>query len=179
MAPPNGKMVATICHGPWVLISAGIVRGRRLTSTVGIRDDVVNAPRTSHWFAVPAAAIIVLPLLGRRRWPFGAPAAVWAVAAACSFADGRLVGFTTGVAAAGWVAAYLLGNLRDASQAWMGLAVVLGGALIVVSNDPNLATGDVVFLPGKPLPVYAGQGKELAPGLRVVRARGESIGQGR
>jgi protease I len=39
----SGKMVATICHGPWVLISAGIVRGRKLTSTVGIRDDVVNA----------------------------------------------------------------------------------------------------------------------------------------
>ncbi len=38
-----GKMVATICHGPWILISAGIVRGRTLTSTVGIRDDVVNA----------------------------------------------------------------------------------------------------------------------------------------
>jgi protease I len=38
-----GGIVATICHGPWVLISAGIVRGRRLTSTVGIRDDVVNA----------------------------------------------------------------------------------------------------------------------------------------
>jgi len=39
----RGGMVATICHGPWILISAGIVRGRRLTSTVGIRDDVVNA----------------------------------------------------------------------------------------------------------------------------------------
>ena len=38
-----GKMVATICHGPWILISAGILRGRRLTSTVGIRDDVVNS----------------------------------------------------------------------------------------------------------------------------------------
>jgi protease I len=38
-----GKMVATICHGPWILISAGILRGRRLTSTVGVRDDVVNA----------------------------------------------------------------------------------------------------------------------------------------
>jgi protease I len=37
------KLVATICHGPWILISAGILRGRRLTSTVGIRDDVVNA----------------------------------------------------------------------------------------------------------------------------------------
>ena len=38
-----GKLVATICHGPWILISAGIVRGKRLTSTVGIRDDVTNA----------------------------------------------------------------------------------------------------------------------------------------
>jgi protease I len=39
----SGNMVATICHGPWILISAGIVKGRRLTSTVGIRDDLVNA----------------------------------------------------------------------------------------------------------------------------------------
>jgi protease I len=46
------KMVATICHGPWILISAGIVRGRRLTSTVGIRDDVVNAGAT--WVDEPA-----------------------------------------------------------------------------------------------------------------------------
>jgi len=41
-----GGLIATICHGPWVLISAGIVRGRRMTSTVGIRDDVVNAGAT-------------------------------------------------------------------------------------------------------------------------------------
>ncbi len=41
-----GRMVATICHGPWVLISAQIVRGRTLTSTVGIRDDVINAGAT-------------------------------------------------------------------------------------------------------------------------------------
>jgi deglycase len=47
-----GKMVATICHGPWVLISAGIVRGRRLTSTVGIRDDLVNAG--ARWVDEPA-----------------------------------------------------------------------------------------------------------------------------
>lgn len=47
-----GKMVATICHGPWVLISAGIVRGRRLTSTVGIRDDVINAG--AEWVDAPA-----------------------------------------------------------------------------------------------------------------------------
>ena len=41
-----GGLVATICHGPWILISAGILRGRTLTSTVGIRDDVVNAGAT-------------------------------------------------------------------------------------------------------------------------------------
>jgi protease I len=41
-----GKVIATICHGPWILISAGIVRGRRMTSTVGIRDDLVNAGAT-------------------------------------------------------------------------------------------------------------------------------------
>lgn len=41
-----GGLIGTICHGPWVLISAGIVRGRRMTSTVGIRDDVVNAGAT-------------------------------------------------------------------------------------------------------------------------------------
>ena len=47
-----GGMVATICHGPWILISADILRGRRLTSTVGIRDDVVNAGAT--WVDEPA-----------------------------------------------------------------------------------------------------------------------------
>jgi protease I len=46
-----GKLVATICHGPWVLISAKIVRGRTLTSTVGIRDDVENAGAT--WVNAP------------------------------------------------------------------------------------------------------------------------------
>jgi len=38
-----GKPLATICHGPWILISAGVIRGRKLTSTPGIRDDVTNA----------------------------------------------------------------------------------------------------------------------------------------
>jgi protease I len=37
------KIVATICHGPWILISARMVRGRTMTSTPGIKDDVENA----------------------------------------------------------------------------------------------------------------------------------------
>ena len=38
-----GRMVASICHGPWILISAGVVRGRMITGSLGIRDDLVNA----------------------------------------------------------------------------------------------------------------------------------------
>src|SRR5689334_8083331 len=34
-----GKPIATLCHGPWVLASAGLVSGRTLTSWPGIRDD--------------------------------------------------------------------------------------------------------------------------------------------
>lgn len=37
------KPIAVICHGPWVLASAGLVSGRRLTSWPGIKDDIVNA----------------------------------------------------------------------------------------------------------------------------------------
>lgn len=38
-----GATVASICHGPWVLASAGLVSGRRVTSFPSIRDDLVNA----------------------------------------------------------------------------------------------------------------------------------------
>lgn len=37
------RIVAAICHGPWVLISAGVIRGRRATCFSAIKDDVVNA----------------------------------------------------------------------------------------------------------------------------------------
>jgi protease I len=37
------KPIAVICHGPWVLASAGLVNGRTLTSWPGIKDDVSNA----------------------------------------------------------------------------------------------------------------------------------------
>ncbi len=39
----EGKPVAAMCHGPWVLIDAGVVRGRTLTSWPAIKTDVKNA----------------------------------------------------------------------------------------------------------------------------------------
>jgi protease I len=42
----SDKPIATLCHGPWVLASAGLLDGRTLTSWPGIRDDLVNAGAT-------------------------------------------------------------------------------------------------------------------------------------
>lgn len=39
----QGKLIAAVCHGPQLLVSAGIVRDRRATSAPAIRDDVINA----------------------------------------------------------------------------------------------------------------------------------------
>jgi len=43
MFDATNKPIATLCHGPWVLASAGMLRHRTLTSWPGIRDDLVNA----------------------------------------------------------------------------------------------------------------------------------------
>lgn len=42
----RGKVVTSICHGPWVLVSAGILEGRKATSYKGCKDDVINAGAT-------------------------------------------------------------------------------------------------------------------------------------
>jgi protease I len=65
----SGKLVAFICHAGWVLISAGILRGKRATSTVGIRDDMVNAGAT--WVD---AALVVDGNLVSSRTPVDLPA---------------------------------------------------------------------------------------------------------
>lgn len=44
----TGKPVAAICHAPWVLIEADVVRGRRTTSWPSLRTDLRNAGAT--WF---------------------------------------------------------------------------------------------------------------------------------
>jgi protease I len=39
----QGKIVAAICHAGWVLISAGILKGKKATCVPSIKDDMVNA----------------------------------------------------------------------------------------------------------------------------------------
>jgi signal transduction histidine kinase len=93
--------------------------------------DSANAPQTTLWFTVPAAA----------------SAAVWLLGAAISFVDGRLPVFNGATLAVGLAAALLLGNLADGTQTRVGLVISVGGAAIVVYNDPTHSAGEFVFIP--------------------------------
>ena len=110
--------------------------------------DLPGAPATSLWFSVPAVAVLVLPLFAHRRFPFAAPATYWLMAAALTFVDGLLIPFIGSLGVVGLAAAFLLGNLRDDRQAGIGLAIVLGCIVVVVSNIPgSQSASDLIFIP--------------------------------
>jgi protease I len=62
----SGRTVATICHGPWLLVSADLVRGRRLTSYWhdGVPEEISAAG--GHWVDEP---VVVDGNLISSRWP--------------------------------------------------------------------------------------------------------------
>jgi protease I len=61
----KGAIIGQICHAGWVLISAGILAGRRVTSTPGIRDDMTNAGAV--W--IDEAVVVDGNLVSSRRPP--------------------------------------------------------------------------------------------------------------
>jgi len=60
-----GKPIGHICHAGWVLVSARILQGRKVTSTPGIRDDMENAG--ALWF--DEAVVVDRNLVSARRPP--------------------------------------------------------------------------------------------------------------
>lgn len=113
---------------------------------VGLREGE-QAPELTPWIAVPAIALVPLPLLVRRRFPFAAPAVLWLYACALSFLDGELIGFAAGAFVSGLAATFLLGSLPDVRQGRIGLVIALVGAAVIVYNDPHHAPGDLIFTP--------------------------------
>ncbi|MCR4591461.1 MAG: type 1 glutamine amidotransferase [Lachnospiraceae bacterium] len=61
----EGKLIGEICHAGWVLISAGILKGRKVTSTPGIKDDMTNAG--AEW--LDEACVVDGNLISARRPP--------------------------------------------------------------------------------------------------------------
>ncbi len=114
---------------------------------VAFRQDPLQAARTPVWFAAPATALVVLPLLARRRFPFAAPVTVWLAAAVLAFVDVRLVVYTPALLVAGLAAAFLLGTSRTSEESRGGLVIVLVGAALIVANQPNRSLDNLVFTP--------------------------------
>ena len=111
------------------------------------REDSSRLSGVEGWLEVVAITALVLALLLRRPFPFGAPATVWLSSAALSFVDGRLLTSQGGAYVAGLGAALLLGNQRTGAQARVGLAIVLGGTAILMYNDPDTGA-DGIFVTG-------------------------------
>jgi signal transduction histidine kinase len=112
-----------------------------------VARDSPGAPPTTLWFSVPGLALLVLPLFMRRRFPFAAPALYWLVAAAITFVDGLLIPFIGSLGIVGLATAFLLGNLRSALKAGVGLAIILVGIVTVVANIPgDQSASDFVFI---------------------------------
>jgi len=57
-----GKPAAAICHGPWMLVEADVVRGRRVTSVTAVRTDLRNAG--GEW--VDQAVVVDGPVITSR-----------------------------------------------------------------------------------------------------------------
>jgi signal transduction histidine kinase len=106
-----------------------------------------DSARTTLWFGLPALAILVLPIFARRRFPFGGLIAYWVLAAGISLIDWQLIPSVEGLFVVGLAVAFLLGNLRNAWQAGVGLVVIVGSLVVLVYQIPAHTTSELVFLP--------------------------------
>jgi len=122
------------------------IAGIGITGAILGRDRAVGplGPEGPLWFDVLAMLAIILPLLARRRFPFGAPAAMGVAAAATSFVDKTVVPYDGVAFVVGCAALFLVGSLRDRAQAVAGLAVAEGVLAVVVHNGPVTHLDDFI-----------------------------------
>jgi signal transduction histidine kinase len=106
-----------------------------------------DAPQTTLWFVLPAIAVYVTPILARRRFPFAGPAIYWFLAVAISLVDWRVIPFAVSLFVIGLAVAFLLGNVRAAWQAAVGLPIIVAGSAIVVYRIPGHSVAELVFIP--------------------------------
>jgi protease I len=90
----QGKPVASICHGPWMLVEADVIDGRKLTSYPSIKTDVINAG--GNW--VDEEVVVDNGLVTSRN-PDDLPA--FCAKAVEEFAEGEHEGQTAGAASSG------------------------------------------------------------------------------
>jgi signal transduction histidine kinase len=110
---------------------------------IATRDSAL----TTLWFGIPAIAVLVLPILARRRFPFAGPLTYFVLAAGVSLIDWQLITSAESFFVVGLAAAFLLGNLRDPWQAGIGLLVVVSSLAFIVYKIPGHDTSALIFIP--------------------------------
>jgi len=126
-----------------ILIVAGI--GIGIASVFHEHGTVDGWLYRSTWLEVPLVVAIVAPLLARRRFPFGAPAALVVAVIVTTLVDDRLVPNNFIIFLAAIAAVFLMALLRDRRQAVAGLAMVFGAEAFVARTDPHGGIGDFFF----------------------------------
>ena len=104
-------------------------------------------PDTGKWFAILASLPLTLPLIARRRYPFGAPAFIFLYYAAISWVDGDLIGYLFTTFLTALACCFLFGLLEDRRQSLAGLALAIGVSGIVNYHDTTKSSGDYVWVP--------------------------------
>lgn len=97
------------------------------------------------WLLILTVLILTLPLLGRRRLPFAAPAAALVGAGAISFAEGRAVPYSFVTFLAALASAFLLAFANERREAVLGILILFAVGAVVTRNDPDGGLGDYVF----------------------------------
>jgi signal transduction histidine kinase len=125
------------------VILAGLVWG--LTVTVRDHGKLVDPPNGPLWLDLLLVTAIIAPLLARRRFPFGALAAVPLAVVAATLLDDRLIPDLFVTFFAGCAAVFLMGLLRDRRLAVAGLALVFAAEVAVARTDHTSGAGDFFF----------------------------------
>lgn len=130
-----------------VVIVAGAVGAIAEMISISRQAPDPEVPDASLWLMVPVALLMTLPLLARRRWPFGAPAFVFVAAGVASFFDGALIPYS-GVLFLGVLAStFLFGMLRDRFEAVAGLVIAMATVAVVGWNDPVKSIDEYIAVP--------------------------------
>jgi signal transduction histidine kinase len=127
----------------WFDLLIAALAAAAMLEVIATRDTT----QTTRWFGLPAIAILVLPIFARRRFPFGGPLAYFVLAAGISLIDWQLIPDRESFFVIGLAVAFLLGNLRNAWQAGIGLVVVVSSLAFLVDQIPGHTTGELVFIP--------------------------------
>jgi signal transduction histidine kinase len=127
----------------WFDLLIAALAAAAMLEVIATRDST----QTTRWFGLPAIAILVLPIFARRRFPFGGPVAYFVLAAGISLIDWQLIPDRESFFVVGLAAAFLLGNLRNAWQAGIGLVVIVSSLAFLVYQIPGHTGGELVFIP--------------------------------